>query len=104
MAALPDLEVEVRARGFAGRANLAEPLAGEHVLAWLHHDRALLEVHERVVALLAVAVEHHVVTGAAGLIIDVLDPAASRSHHVGAFRRRDVLALVRMAFARRAEA
>ena len=64
-AAHPDLEVQVGAARAARVADLGERLPGAHVLPGGDHDRALAQVHEDVVAILVVAVEHDVPAGAA---------------------------------------
>src|SRR5215204_4773498 len=61
-------------------------------------------MHEHVVGVLALAVEHDLVTGAAGLVLDHLDDSAPRSDDARALARGEILALVAMALARGAEA
>src|SRR5215207_3316196 len=61
-------------------------------------------MHEHVVGVLALAVEHDLVTGAAGLVLDHLDDSAPRSDDARALARGEIVALVAMALARGAEA
>ena len=61
-------------------------------------------MHEHEVEVLALAAQHDVVAGAVPLEGDDLHDPAARRHHRRARRRRDVLALVGMARARRPEA
>ena len=62
------------------------------------------QVHEDVVVVLFLAVEDHVVAGAGGLVLDRFDHAAARRHHGRALVGGQVLALVAVALAARAEA
>ncbi len=103
-AAHPDLEMEVGSGRAPGGAHLADELAGAHPLAGYHRDRALPHVHEHVVVVLALAVEHHVVARATGLELDHLDHSPARGHQRGALVGREVLTLMCVALARSAEA
>src|SRR4051794_1944649 len=100
----PLLEVQVRARRVAGRADRSEALADAHVLALRHRGRARLEVHERVpVGAVSVGLDH-VVAGAAGLVVDGGDGARARGDEWRALVGADVLALVDVVAAVGAEA
>src|SRR5206468_3498793 len=72
---LPDLEVQVVTLRVARVADAADALTLVDVLPLDDGDRAILEVHEGVVQVLAVAREDHVTTRAAGLEADVDDRA-----------------------------
>src|SRR5205814_7467429 len=101
---LPDLEVEMRPGGVARRSNLAEELTAADLLAGVHDRGAREHVHERVPVALPGLVHNHVVAGAAGLVGDEGDGARGRRDDRRAARRDDVLALVDVARAGRAEA
>src|SRR5436190_20180627 len=96
--------MKVVADGVAGVPDAAEALTLVDVLALHDRDRTLLQVHEGVVVVLAVTVEHHVPARATLLVLDVLDRSGARRDHGDAFRREKVLALVGVARAAGAEA
>src|SRR4051794_8449475 len=98
--ALPHLEVEVRALGLTGGADVAYPLTGDELLPDPDARAAGGHVHERVVV---VGMEHDVVAGAARLVVDERDRPAVRRHDRNALRGEEVEALMGVARARRAE-
>ena len=103
-AAHPDLEVQVRARRAPGGPHLGHRLARRDPLAGLDGDRAAAQVHEHVVAILAVPVDHHVPARSVALVAHELDAACVRRHDGRPLGRRDVLTLMAVAGAAGAEA
>src|SRR5215210_7920444 len=98
----PDLEVEMAAARVAGLADRADLLARVHTVPGPERRR-LREVHVGVVERGSPAVDHDVVAGRP-VIPRVLHPPAAGRDHAGAAAGEDVVALVRVAGAPRAEA
>src|SRR5215211_8417077 len=102
-AADPDLEVQMGPGRRAGRADLGQVPPAADPAAPGHAERAAAQVHEDVVAAVRPA-EHEVDPGAGRLLGGDGDRAAARGDDGGALGGGDVLALVDVPGARRAEA
>ena len=92
----------MRPRRVARGADVAERLTGGHDLRGRHHRRALLAVGEEVVVAVGALLDD-VVAGGAGLIVGERDRPCDRGDDRRALGSQDVLALMRIALARRAE-
>src|ERR1019366_2077315 len=91
----PHLEVQVRGRGVARLARLAERLPRRYGLPGAHRERVCLAVREHEVQTHA-RVLHGVVAGTARLVAGGFDRPSHRGQHGRAFGREHVLALVDM--------